>query len=135
AVPALSADAVALYAYLSPSPALHPSLHSFPTRRSSDLIGLHGVVNKYLPASLNGYQIFTNGGSLCAWYFRDAADYVWDGTSCTLATPGFNDGQWHHVAFVVDASGGTFYVDGVPKAARAWTGTAGPATTTASLTF
>jgi len=49
--------------------------------------GLHGVINKYLSGSLNGYQIFTNGGSLCAWYFRDAADYVWDGTSCTLATP------------------------------------------------
>src|SRR5207247_4603079 len=97
--------------------------------------GLHGVVNKYLSSSLNGYQIFTNGGSLCAWYFRDATDYVWDGTACTLATPGYNDGLWHHVALVVDASGESLYVDGVPKAARAWTGTAGPATTTASLTF
>ncbi|OLD63057.1 MAG: hypothetical protein AUI47_10515 [Acidobacteria bacterium 13_1_40CM_2_68_5] len=93
------------------------------------------MLNKYLPASLNGYQIFTNGGSLCAWYFRDAANYIWDGTSCTLATPGYTDGQWHHVAFVVDASGGRLYVDGVQKAARAWTGTAGATTTIASLTF
>src|SRR3989442_11863863 len=72
---------------------------------------------------------------MCAWYFRDSADYVWDGTGCTLATPGYNDGLWHHVAFVVDASGGSLFVDGVQKAARAWTGTAGPATTAAGLTF
>src|SRR5207247_8673419 len=120
AVPALSADAVALYAYLSPSPALHPSLHSFPTRRSSDLIGLHGVVNKYLPASLNGYQIFTNGGSLCAWYFRDAADYVWDGTSCTIAAEHTSELQSRDVAVCRDLLDGRLYVDGAQKAARPW---------------
>jgi len=116
-----------------------PALDTFPLTvaawiKTTDT-GLHGVINKYLPGSFNGYQIFTNGGSLCAWYFRDAADYVWDGTSCTLSTSGYNDGRWHHVAFVVDASGGSLYVDGIPKAARPWTGTAGPATTAAVLTF
>ena len=97
--------------------------------------GLSGVVNKYLPSSLDGYQIFVNGGSLCAWYFRDASNYVWDGTSCSLAVPGRADGQWHHVAFVVDAAGGRLYVDGSLAATRAWTGTPGPASTTASLSF
>src|SRR5439155_23288798 len=82
-----------------------PALDTFPLTvaawiKTTDT-GLHGVINKYLPGSFNGYQIFTNGGSLCAWYFRDAADYVCDGPSCTLATPGYNDGQWHQLAFVV----------------------------------
>jgi len=126
--PALSFDGLNDYVDVATTPALN----AFPLTlagwvRTTDT-GLHGVLNKYLPGSLNGYQIFTNGGSLCAWYFRDAADYIWDGTSCTLATPGYTDGQWHHVAFVVDASGGQLYVDGVLKAA-------GPTTTTAGLTF
>ena len=116
-----------------------PALDTFPLTlaawvKTTDT-GLHGVVNKYLPASLNGYQVFINGGSLCAWYFRDASNYVWDGTGCTLATPGFTDGAWHHVAFVVDAAGGRLYVDGVQKAARAWTGTAGATSTTAGLSL
>src|SRR5207249_7724423 len=94
-----------------------PALNAFPLSvsawvRTTDT-GLHGVVNKYLPSSFNGYQIFTNGGRLCAWYFRDATNFIWDGTSCTAAGPRFNDGQWHHVAFVVDESGGRLYVDGV----------------------
>jgi hypothetical protein len=96
---------------------------------------LSGLVNKYFPASFSGYQVFTNGGSLCAWYFRDASNYVWDGTGCTLATPGFNDGQWHHVAFIVDASGGRLFVDGALRASQPWTGTPGATTTTQGLSL
>jgi hypothetical protein len=95
--------------------------------------GLHGVVNKYQPGSLNGYQIFVSGGNLCAWYFRDTTDYVWDGSGCTLATPGYADGAWHHVALVIDAAGGRLYVDGVQKATRGWTGAPGATTSTADL--
>jgi len=94
-----------------------------------------GLVNKYLPSSMNGYQVFTNGGSLCAWYFRDASNYVWDGSNCSLATPGFNDGQWHHVAFVVDASGGRLFVDGALRRTQSWTGTPGATTTTQGLSL
>ena len=116
-----------------------PALNAFPLSvsawvRTTDT-GLHGVVNKYLPSSFNGYQIFTNGGRLCAWYFRDATNFIWDGTSCTAAGPRFNDGQWHHVAFVVDESGGRLYVDGVLMVARGWTGTPGASTTTTGLSF
>ncbi len=96
---------------------------------------LSGLVNKYLPGSLSGYQVFTSGGSLCAWYFRDASNYVWDGSGCTLATPGFNDGQWHHVAFIVDASGGRLFVDGALRASQPWTGTPGATTTTQGLSL
>jgi len=96
---------------------------------------LSSLVNKYLPASLSGYQVFTSGGSLCAWYFRDASNYVWDGSGCTLAAPGFNDGQWHHVAFIVDNSGGRLFVDGTLRASQPWTGLPGATTTTQSLSL
>ncbi|HEV8700769.1 MAG TPA: LamG-like jellyroll fold domain-containing protein, partial [Candidatus Polarisedimenticolia bacterium] len=131
--PGLSLDGADDYVAIPHAPALDPYPITVAAWLRTTATGLHGVVNKYVPGSLNGYQIFLNGGSLCAWYFRDAANYVWDGTSCTLATPGFNDGQWHHVALVVDAAGARLYVDGAQKAARAWTGTAGPSTTTAEL--
>jgi hypothetical protein len=99
----------------------------------SGTTGLGGVVNKYAPSSFNGYQLFFDGGSLCAWYFRDASNFVWNGTGCSLATSGVNDNLWHHVAFVVDAAGGRLYVDGVLRASRAWTGTPGATTTTQRL--
>jgi concanavalin A-like lectin/glucanase superfamily protein/purple acid phosphatase-like protein len=92
--------------------------------------GLTALVNKYSAASLSGYQVFTSGGSLCAWYFKDASNYVWDGGGCSLAAAGFNDGKWHHVGFVVDASGGKLFVDGALRASRAWTGTPGATVTT-----
>jgi hypothetical protein len=97
--------------------------------------GTAGVVNKYLASSMSGYQVFVSGGSVCAWYFRDATDYVWDGTACGLQAPGINDGSWHHVALVVDAAGGRMYVDGVLRGSRVWTGTPGPTATTQPLSF
>lgn len=116
-----------------------PSLDAYPLSLSfwmrSTSTGLSGIVNKYLVSSKNGYQVFTNGGALCGWYFRDAANYVWDGTACTLQVAGVNDGAWHHVAMVVDAAGGRMYVDGTQRASRAWTGTPGPATTTQPVSF
>ncbi|MBI2468899.1 MAG: hypothetical protein HYV62_13990 [Candidatus Rokubacteria bacterium] len=95
--------------------------------------GVRGVVNKYLAGSYNGYQLFVSSGNLCAWYLRDGSNYVYDGGGCTLSTAGANDNQWHHVAFIVDASGGRLYVDGALKASQPWTGTAGAPTTLQSL--
>jgi hypothetical protein len=101
--------------------------------KTSSTAGLKGIVNKYYPGSMNGYQVFMNGGNLCAWYFRDATNYVWDGSGCTLMTPGYNDNQWHQVVLVVDAGGGRLYVDGVQKAGQGWTGTPGGSSTTQNL--
>ncbi|MGH9797192.1 MAG: LamG-like jellyroll fold domain-containing protein, partial [Candidatus Polarisedimenticolia bacterium] len=101
----------------------------------SGATGSGGLVNKYAPASFNGYQLFFENGNLCAWYFRDASSHVWDGTGCTLATQGVADDLWHHVAFVVDATGGRLYVDGLLKTSRAWTGTPGATTTLQRLAF
>ena len=103
--------------------------------KTASTSGLHGVVDKYKASSLNGYQIFVNNGNLCAWYFKDSADYVWDGSGCTLSTPGFTDNKWHQVVFTVDATGGKLYVDGVQKASQAWTGIAGATTTATGLNF
>lgn len=89
-----------------------------------------GIVNKYLAGSGNGWNVSLSGGSLCAWYYRDAANYVANTGACALSTPGFNDGRWHHVVYTVDAAGGRLYVDGAQRASVAWTGTTGATSTT-----
>lgn len=97
--------------------------------KTNSTTGVRGVVNKYLAGSYDGYQVFLNNGNLCAWYLRDTANYVYDGSGCPFNLAGYTDNQWHHVAFVVDASGGRLYVDGLVKGSLAWTGTAGPPST------
>src|SRR5207245_2741765 len=92
--------------------------------------GVRGVANKYVAGSYNGYNVFLNNGNLCAWYIRDPGNYVYDGSGCPFNVPGYNDNQWHHVAYVVDAAGGRLYVDGLEKGSLGWTGTAGGPTTT-----
>ena len=98
--------------------------------KTSSTTGVVGIVNKYAAGSFDGYNVFMNGGALCAWYIRSASNLVYDGGGCTLSTTGYNDNQWHQVVYVVDASGAQLYVDGAPKASRAWTGSAGAPTTT-----
>ncbi|EEF58887.1 LamG domain-containing protein [Pedosphaera parvula] len=85
---------------------------------------VRGVVSKYVDGSFNGWTLFFYSGHIRAFYFRNSSSYVWDGG---LGLDGglLADGAWHHVALVVDASGGRLIVDGVQKASRAWTGTAG----------
>lgn len=90
------------------------------------------IINKYSVGSTNGYQMFLRNGRLRAWHFRNGSSYIWDGGSGMDG--GFiADGQWHHVAMVVDENGGRLYVDGELKASRAWTGTPGASTTTQPL--
>jgi hypothetical protein len=103
--------------------------------KTTSTSGVHGLINKYASGSHNGYQLFMSNGKLCAWYFRDSADYVWDGTGCTLPTPGYNDGQWHMATFTVDSTGGKLYVDGTLKASRTWNGRPGSSTSTSGLSF
>jgi len=91
------------------------------------------VVNKYAAGSFNGYQVFFNNGDLCAWLLRSSSNYIYDGGGCTMKATGFNDGQWHQVVFVADASGGRLYVDAVQKASQPWTGPAGAPSTTQEL--
>jgi hypothetical protein len=89
-----------------------------------------GIISKNVSSEFNGYNLLVHEGRLRAWYFRDGTS----GNSVYGAYPGLDggpvaDGQWHHVAFTVDASGGKLYVDGLLRASRPWLGTPGPTTT------
>jgi hypothetical protein len=101
--------------------------------KTSSASGVRGIVNKYVGGSYNGYNLFMNDGALCAWYIRSSSNYAYDGGGCTLRATGYNDNQWHHVVYVVDASGAKLYVDGNHKSSLAWTGAAGPTTTSQPL--
>jgi DNA-binding beta-propeller fold protein YncE len=82
------------------------------------------LVNKYISSSYNGWMIAI-GGQLHAFYYRDGSDFIGN-----TGAGAVNDGLWHQGAFVVDASGGHLYLDGVLKQTVAWTGTPGACTTT-----
>jgi hypothetical protein len=112
-----------------------PALDAFPLTvsawiKTTSTTGVSGIVNKYVANSNNGYNLFLNNGALCAWYFRTGTNHVYDGGGCTLQTTGYNNGLWHLVTYVVDLTGATLYVDGAPVRSLAWTGPAGPPTTT-----
>ncbi len=116
-----------------------PALNAFPVTMSAwvrtSSTGLAGLLNKYIPSSFNGYQMFVNGGNLCAWYFRDGSNNVWDGSGCTMPVSGIADNTWHHIAVVMDNTGGRLYVDGVQRASQAWKGNPGVATTSVGLSI
>ena len=112
-----------------------PVLNAYPLTvaawfKTGSTSGTRGIVNKYVAASSNGYNLFLNNGNLCAWFLRDGSNKVHDGTDCTFNVVGFNDNQWHQAVFVVDASGGKLYVDGVQKGSLGWSGAPGPVTST-----
>jgi hypothetical protein len=112
--------------------------------KTSVTTSAQSIVNKYVSASMNGYNVFLYNGGLCAWYFTNGTtnNAIYDSSSggnCTLS-PGVtvNNNTWHHVAFVVDTvanGGGKLYVDGALKATRNWTGSAGATTTTQGISI
>lgn len=111
------------------------TLNAFPLTvaawfKTGSTSGVVGLINKYVANSYNGYNVFINNGNVCAWYIKDGSNFVYDGSGCTFNIPGFNDNTWHHVAYVVDSSGGKLYLDGIQKGTtRPWTGVAGGPTT------
>src|SRR6185503_11430778 len=65
--------------------------------KTTQTTGEPGLVNKYAANSFNGWNLFLFNGAVRAWYFRDSANFVWDGAR------GLNggfvaDGLWHHIA-------------------------------------
>jgi probable HAF family extracellular repeat protein len=114
------------------------SLNSFPLTAMvwfQDAGNGGGMVNKYVSSSYNGWQIWIDGTDVQAWYIRDRTDLVYTNASGAglEAVGGYNDGQWHHAALVVNSNGGSLYVDGVLKSTVGWIGSAGPVTTTQPL--
>lgn len=97
--------------------------------------GNGGLLNKYA-ASANGWRILvSSSGSVRAVYFKDANNRLAGNTpgSSEIVTGPIDDGQWHHVAFTVDASGGKVYIDGDMAGSANWIGTPGQATINAPL--
>ncbi|MDB6023426.1 MAG: Laminin sub domain 2, partial [Pedosphaera sp.] len=115
-----------------------PNLNAFPltlmawvrTSYSNSVAG--GIISKYVDASDNGYSMFVYNGHVRAWYFRDGANFVWD-HGLGLDGGVIADGQWHHLALVVDNNGGRLYVDGNQTATNTWTGSSGPTSSTNQL--
>ena len=96
-----------------------------------------GIVSKYLDSSSNGYSLFMTGGHACAYYYSSSSNKV-TASTCNGASQGIEignvaDGNWHHIAFVVSASGGTGYLDGKSISTTAWAGSATATTTSENL--
>jgi probable HAF family extracellular repeat protein len=92
------------------------------------------ILNKYQDASANGYSIHVRGGQVQAWFFQSAGNAVYP-NSLGLTGGTINDGLWHHVTLVVDATGGRLFVDGTQRDSAGWIGTPGAPTTTVPLRF
>jgi hypothetical protein len=107
-----------------------PALNSFPMSLSfwikTSQTGYAGIISKY--STYNGYQIYLQDGILKASYFRDGVNHVRG-----IKAVNISDGKWHHIAFAIDQTGGSIFVDGLMSANLAWTGTAGAPTTTSPL--
>jgi CSLREA domain-containing protein len=91
--------------------------------------GQRGIVNKYLPGSQNGWNLFLLEGHVRAWYFHPGGQIRGSQFGMQSNVP-VADGAWHHVAFVVDIDGGWLYVDGELSASQGWSGNPGSPTTT-----
>lgn len=90
------------------------------------------LFGKYASAgSGNGYLIYcTTTEALFAFYGVNGANIVSDSGLISPST--YKTAGWHHVAIVINASGGTMYVDGVSVDTNTWTGTP-QATTSAEV--
>lgn len=93
-----------------------------------------GIINKYAAGSFNGWHVGLFNGEVRAWYARDNANQVGNPGGGVNGGP-VSDGEWHHVAFTVDNTGASLYVDGFFKEKLGWIGTPGPVTTTQELSF
>lgn len=93
-----------------------------------------GLVVKYADASAQGYSLLLTEGHVRAWYFKDNLNHVYDG-GLGLDSGFIANGEWHHLAFVVDAVSGRLYVDGFESASMDWVGTAGATSTQEPLQF
>ena len=91
-----------------------------------------GIVSKYADGSFNGWSLFSYAGRVRGFYFAAPGRDVWDG-GLGLEGGFIADGQWHHVAMVIEAAGGTLYVDGVARGSLGWAGAPGAPTNTQPL--
>lgn len=127
----------------------HSSLNPFPftvmTWVRTEQTNSTALVSKYL-SNFGGYQIHLIQGQVHAWHFHDLQGWV-AGPGEGFAANGvdFNgrglnggfvaDGAWHHIAWVVDETGGSLYVDGVNRNRGSWVGSPGASQMSDHLRF
>ena len=92
--------------------------------KTTQSVAVAALVSKTAPGASSGWQMVLKGGRVVGTYSRDSANYISDVTGGFVA-----DGQWHHVAFAADDSGGTVFVDGITSATGVWHGAPGPCST------
>ena len=84
---------------------------------------LAGIVGKYVSNSLNGWLLYNYGGYPYGLYFVNGSNAVGFPITSSVSIA---DNNWHHVAMVIDASGGRIYVDGIQAGPLTpWSGTPG----------
>lgn len=94
------------------------------------------ILGKYVSGSLNGWQLALSDGATYPYYFKSGfSNAIWDGDRGNFVGGAVDDGLWHHVAFVIEATGARLYVDGELREARGWRSpiSLGPPTTTTPL--
>jgi hypothetical protein len=112
----------------------YPFTVAFWMRTTNFNASVEPVVSKYFNGSFNGWSVHTLNGRVRAWFYRDGANNINPGGVGIDGGP-IADGRWHHVAFVVDASGARLLVDGVVRVTAGWSGAAGVPTSGAPLHF
>ena len=70
-----------------------------------------------------GYDLHLSGGVLTANYSRTTT--IRTSPQAPTNTDRLDNGQWHHVAFSVDAGGSQLYLDGALVAQATWGGSSG----------
>jgi hypothetical protein len=119
-----------------------PELNPYPMTLSlwlqtTQMNSFAGLVGNYVSGSGNGWSVHLNDGRIHGYYFRDWSQYVWGGDSALDAPDGgfVADGVWHHIAYVLDASGARIFVDGVQRGSRGWNGFPGAPTQAGTVTL
>jgi hypothetical protein len=128
---ALQFDGVGAFVQVGHDPALNafPFTASAWFRTTNNAPVTQGIVCKYFNATGNGLFIIIQNGKLRGYFSVTPFNTAIDVTSAGTVADGF----WHHVALVVDKSGGKLFLDGIQIGANTWSGAAGPFTTSAPL--
>jgi hypothetical protein len=107
------------------------ALNAFPLTvtgwfRTANTNAQGGLISKFRFSPVlarSGWCLQLAGGNLQALYQADSESYISDGFFGLDGGP-VADRTWHHLAFVVDFSGGYIYVDGALRGSAGWEGNA-----------
>lgn len=95
-------------------------------RTTNTVSAVQGIVSKYKDASGNGWSLIVQNGKLRSFYYRTFANLALDATSVATVA----DGGWHHAAMVVNASGGSLFLDGAVVGTGTWSSAPSASTNT-----